>query len=126
MMESLQKKFGEQKSNSSPFNDQNITFDDHRLNELYFRLNARNWPELLDSQTGHKWRDFCHKRVHMGQDGHRSITEYQESIEAMAVAAASQTEVDRVNLLREYGDEVANFSTAWINDQQVFEPLQVI
>ena len=112
MMESLQKKFGEQKSNSSPFNDQNITFDDHRLNELYFRLNARNWPELLDNQTGHKWRDFCHKRVHLGQDGFRSITEYRESIEAMAVAAASQTEVDRVNLLREYGDEVANFSTA--------------
>ena len=109
-LDTLQKSFNDQKPASGTI-DQNLKFDDHRLNELYFRLIARNWPDLLDKQSGNKWRDFCHKRVHQGHDGFRSIAEYKKSIRALDDVAVNQTDSDMFNLLRKYGDEVANFST---------------
>ncbi len=86
-------------------------FEDTRLNELYFRLNARNWPEKLDTEVTSRWRDFCHQRVHIGDDGFRSITDYKETVATLASTATTSVEIQRAKKLQEYGDEVAAFSS---------------
>lgn len=82
-------------------------FDDHRLNELCFRLAARNWPESLNAEDKQKWKRFCHQRVHSGQDGFRSIAQYRSLLEEMQT---SNVNTDNLDKLAEYGDNIAAFS----------------
>jgi len=89
---------------------QQIEFEDNRLDELTFRLRARNWPDQLDSQESDRWRKFCHRRVHRGDDGFRNIASYSETIDTMQKGAQSTKELERAQKLKEYGESVAKFS----------------
>lgn len=40
-----------------------LQFDDVRMPEMLFRYRARNYPELLDDQESHRWREFCQNRL---------------------------------------------------------------
>lgn len=58
------------------------SFDDQRLNTLYPRYLARNWPELLDSEQREKWQQFCQARIMYGDfDCTLTMDEFQQSIQ---------------------------------------------
>lgn len=44
-------------------------FDDHRLQQLYPRYRARNWPHLLSEKDQKWWREFCRVRLLEGDFG---------------------------------------------------------
>ena len=44
-------------------------FEDERLQTLYPRYRARNWPELLDEEERQWWRSFCEARLRDGEFG---------------------------------------------------------
>ncbi|OED35334.1 exodeoxyribonuclease I [Chromatiales bacterium (ex Bugula neritina AB1)] len=86
-------------------------FADSRFSELLFRLRARNTPAVLNPADTQKWRDFCHKRVHLGEERFRSISDYESALDNLqhnnpngAISA------DLISALRQYGREVAAFS----------------
>ena len=47
----------------------NPAFSDNRLETLFPRYRARNWPELLTHEEQMEWRDFCHARIIDGEYG---------------------------------------------------------
>ena len=44
-------------------------FKSTRLQKLYFRYRARNWPETLDEAEQQKWQSFCQARLIDGEYG---------------------------------------------------------
>lgn len=83
------------------------TFDDERLNELSFRLVARSCPENLNTQDLRRWKNHCHQRVHQGQYGFRSLTQYHASLKEMQTPDSNN---ESVRKLTEYGEIVATYS----------------
>ena len=86
-------------------------FEDERHNEICFRLSARNWPDSLNTADTERWKSFCHQRVHQGQDGFRSITQYRQLVADLAKDATTTKATSQVEKLRSYGDEIAAFSS---------------
>ncbi|CAA6804985.1 MAG: Exodeoxyribonuclease I (EC [uncultured Thiotrichaceae bacterium] len=68
-------------------------FDDQRLQAIYPRFIARNWPELLDQQAIMKWQGYCQARVLDGEYGSTiTAAEYQDELEQLASQELSETE----------------------------------
>ena len=44
-------------------------FEDQRLQQLFPRYCARNWPHLLSEEAQNRWRDFCRVRLLEGDFG---------------------------------------------------------
>jgi len=107
IMESLQQKF--QYSKPCPAASDDI-FDDKRLNELYFRLTARNWPEKLSATELSRWNMFCHERVHLGKDGFRSLDQYKVIAAELKHNADRSEDIEMAEKLEAYGDKIANYS----------------
>ena len=57
--------------NSSPATlmDWEPDFEDQRLQQLYPRYRARNWPHLLPEEAQNWWREFCRVRLLEGDFG---------------------------------------------------------
>ena len=47
----------------------NPSFSDQRLQTLFPRYRARNWPETLNSDEQREWQEFCHARIIDGEYG---------------------------------------------------------
>lgn len=59
-------------------------FRDARLETLYFRYRARNWPESLDVEESNAWKNFCAERLENGVEGTGLTYEsYAEAIAAL-------------------------------------------
>lgn len=99
-------------SSGKPADYTRYKFDDDRLNELCFRLTARNWPETLSSDDQARWKEFCHQRVHNGQDGFRSLAQYRVLLEEMR---ASNAKPESVSKLAKYGEKIAAYSEQTIS-----------
>ena len=106
IMESMQQKLSARKP--VPGASEKL-FDDDRLNELYFRLTARNWPEKLTDVERDRWRQFCHQRVHKGCDGFRSLEEYK-ILTTELKHNSTPVVSDTITRLEEYGLLTASFS----------------
>ena len=106
-MVSLQQKLTQ--SATSPAASDKL-FDDERLNELYFRLTARNWPERLSEAENDTWREFCQQRVHRGCEGFRSFDQYKKIIAELKQQAKNTEESEMATMLEKYGEQIANFS----------------
>ena len=107
VMVSLQQKLTQ--SATSPAASDKL-FDDERLNELYFRLTARNWPERLSEAENDTWREFCQQRVHRGCEGFRSFDQYKKIIAELKQQAKNTEESEMATMLEKYGEQIANFS----------------
>ena len=78
-------------------------FKDPRLQTLYGRYLARNWPELLDEQAQQQWRSFCEARLVDGEFGcNLTIQEYLEKVEAMLTQELSTRQQDLLKSLLEW------------------------
>lgn len=87
-----------------------VAFEDTRLNEILFRLLARNRPEQLEDKDKEKWRQFCRSRVHEGNDGFRTIHEYEDALIQLQESDKGKQYPEMIRQLREYGQQVAAFS----------------
>ncbi len=56
-----------------------------RLQKLYFRYRARNWPETLDEAEQQKWQSFCQARIIDGEYGcPLTVEQFQARLEELA------------------------------------------
>jgi len=62
-------------------------FEDGRLEELFFRYRARNWPATLDDDEQARWRQHCHDRLHEGLGGGMTIAAFLERIDQLSESA---------------------------------------
>src|SRR3990167_178606 len=62
-------------------------FEDGRLEELFFRYRARNWPATLDQTEQARWQQHRQERLHDGVGGRLTLTQFFERIDALSEAA---------------------------------------
>ena len=68
-------------------------FHSTRLQALYPRYRARNWPETLDPEEQQKWRQFCQSRLIDGEFGCSLTAEqFQQRLEDLALESLSERE----------------------------------
>ena len=68
-------------------------FKSSRLQTLYPRYRARNWPETLDPQEQQKWKQFCQARLIDGEFGcPLTATQFQQRLEELALEDLSERE----------------------------------
>ncbi|MEE9351807.1 MAG: hypothetical protein V3U78_06070, partial [Thiotrichaceae bacterium] len=61
------------------------SFDDERLNIIYPRYLARNWPHLLNEAQLQKWQSYCEARLIDGEfDSTMTLAAYQDRLEELA------------------------------------------
>lgn len=87
-----------------------VAFEDTRLNEILFRLLARNRPEHMAEAEKKKWQKFCRSRVHEGNDGFRTIEEYENALVQLQESEKGKDYPDMIRQLRDYGQQVAAYS----------------
>lgn len=74
-----------------------IHFDDPRLQEMFRRMRARNWPELLDQSEQAWWKRHCQDVVEGIVPGVRSFTSYTEALDTQVEMLDAQFEQGVIN-----------------------------
>lgn len=67
-------------------------FDDARLEELFFRYRARNWPQTLDNAEQARWLQHCQQRLHGGAGGGLTLAQFFERIDQLSETADERGE----------------------------------
>lgn len=68
-------------------------FTSTRLQTLYFRYRARNWPETLNAQEQQQWKQFCQARLIDGELGCSLTTsQFQQRLDELSLADLSERE----------------------------------
>lgn len=62
-------------------------FEDARLDELLLRYRARNWPQTLDGDEASRWLEHRMARLHGGRGGFRTLQQFQQQIDDLALEA---------------------------------------
>ncbi|PPE69302.1 exodeoxyribonuclease I [Caldimonas thermodepolymerans] len=87
------------------------SFDDERLEELFFRYRARNFPETLSDAERERWLQHCHARLHEGAGGALSLQAYFERIDELGEAMAEDERAQEIlGALYEYGEQLGEAS----------------
>lgn len=60
--------------------EQHFVFADERLNELFWRYKARNFPEALNDMERRQWFEFCRERLSSGDDGIMSVAQLTQRL----------------------------------------------
>ena len=73
-------------------------FKSTRLQTLYPRYRARNWPETLDEAEQKKWSDFCHARLVDGEfECNLTVNQFQQRLEELTHEELSEREQKALN-----------------------------
>ena len=75
-------------------------FEDPRLDELFFRYRARNYPETLDEEARIRWAAHCAERFN------ESIGPWQERLDALAENASDEGQA-LLGELMDYAESIA-------------------
>jgi exodeoxyribonuclease-1 len=67
-------------------------FEDARLDELFFRYRARNWPATLDDAGQARWLLHCQARLHGGEGGGQTLAQFFERIDTLSETADERGE----------------------------------
>ncbi len=68
-------------------------FKSTRLQTLFPRYRARNWPETLNDAEQKKWKNFCHTRLIDGEfDCPLTADQFQQRLEALALEDLTERE----------------------------------
>ena len=83
------------------------SFEDERLEELFFRYRARNFPATLSEADRARWLEHCHARLHEGAGGALTLQAYFERIDALGEAMAEDERAQEIlGALYEYGEQL--------------------
>lgn len=78
-------------------------FRDQRLQRLYFRYRARNWPETLTESEQRKWEGFCRARLVDGDFGSTmTLEEFYLRIESILEEKQDEKTARLMNRLAEW------------------------
>ena len=91
---------GEQLASKRP------VFADVRLDEIFFRYRARNFPESLNDAEQLQWREHCAHRLHDGAGGSLTLSAFFEQIDALHEAADERGQ-EILGALVDYATEIA-------------------
>ncbi|WP_339799103.1 exodeoxyribonuclease I [uncultured Marinobacter sp.] len=64
--------------------EQEIRFEDERLQEMLFRYRARNYPDSLMSEEQERWEAFRQQRLMQPKKGWRSLEAYFRTLQQLA------------------------------------------
>ena len=81
-------------------------FDDARLEELFFRYRARNFPQSLSAAEGERWQAHCAAQLHEGAGGGLTLTDFFERIDALSENADERGEAI-LGALYDYAEHIA-------------------
>lgn len=70
-------------------NDQQFSFQDSRLEELYFRWRARNYPHSLSNEDQRRWQAFRQARLIDGDDKKPPVSEYIKRLKSLLMETES-------------------------------------
>jgi len=81
-------------------------FDDPRLEELVFRWRARNFASTLTAEEQARWHTHCSARLHEGEGGAQTLTQFFERIDALSEQADERGEAI-LGALYDYAEAIA-------------------
>ena len=82
------------------------SFDDERLEELFFRYRARNFPHTLGAAEATAWEQHRAAKLFDGKDGARTIEQLFAEIDALSESADERAE-DILGALYDYAEAIA-------------------
>ncbi|MDT8998890.1 exodeoxyribonuclease I [Paucibacter sp. APW11] len=82
-------------------------FADERLAELLFRFRARNFPDSLAPEETQRWQDHCAARLHRGEGGAQTLTQFFERIDALGEAHEDERSQEILGALYDYAEQIA-------------------
>jgi exodeoxyribonuclease-1 len=82
------------------------SFDDERLEELFFRYRARNFPHTLNEAEATYWEQHRAAKLFDGKDGARTIEQLFAEIDALSEDADERAE-DILGALYDYAEAIA-------------------
>lgn len=84
-------------------------FVDERLDELFFRYRARNFPDTLNDAELTRWQALRVSRLHEGQGGGLSLQAFFERIDALGETLSDDDErgQDILGALYDYAEQIA-------------------
>jgi exodeoxyribonuclease-1 len=81
-------------------------FADPRLDEIFFRYRARNFPDTLSEAERAQWEAHRAQRLHAGEGGSQSLQAFFEQIDALGETADERGQ-DILGALVDYATEIA-------------------
>jgi len=81
-------------------------FTDGRLDELFFRYRARNFPDSLDDAQRAQWLEHCAHRLHDGAGGGLTLEAFFEQIDVLGEEADERGQ-DILGALVDYATQIA-------------------
>lgn len=85
--------------------DARTGFEDARLEELFWRYRARNFPDSLSEGDRLRWREHCTARLLEGQGGARTLDDFLAALDALH-AGASTGGIAVLDALQEYAEQI--------------------
>ncbi|MDR3410650.1 MAG: exodeoxyribonuclease I [Formivibrio sp.] len=82
------------------------SFDDARLDEIFFRYRARNFPQQLSEAEAEHWQAHCAERLHQGKDGARTLADFFNAIDALSEDTDERGE-EILGALYDYAEGIA-------------------
>jgi exodeoxyribonuclease-1 len=86
--------------------DKRPAFADKRLDELFFRYRARNFPSTLSEAERAQWHEHCAHRLHDGAGGALTLDAFFERIDVLEESADERGQ-DILGVLVDYATEIA-------------------
>jgi exodeoxyribonuclease-1 len=82
-------------------------FEDGRLDELFFRYRARNFPDSLSVEDQQRWLQHCHARLHEGVGGFTTVAQFLDRIDQLSETAEDERSQDLLGALVDWAEQIA-------------------
>ena len=89
--------------------DKHPAFADERLEEIFFRYRARNFPDTLNDEEQVRWHGLRSARLHEGQGGGLTVSAFFERIDQLMEERGEDDEraQDILSALYDYAEQIA-------------------
>lgn len=78
-----------------------LNFQDPRLDEMYFRYKARNYPEAMSSQEREKWMGYCSDKLLNEQSEHRNFQSFANELQSLAASLNQDADAIKLSVLED-------------------------
>ena len=85
--------------------DARTGFEDERLEEVFWRYRARNFPQTLSADEQQRWHAHCAARLIDGQDKARTVDDFLEALDALYSDADAKGQAV-LDALQDYAQEI--------------------
>ena len=85
--------------------DARTGFEDERLEEVFWRYRARNFPQTLSADEQQRWHAHCAARLIDGQEKARTVDDFLEALDTLYPDADAQGQAV-LDALQDYAQEI--------------------